>query len=102
MNDPLPFDPDRDFDAIADFARKEVAKVALRVARHEAYKRASIDDRAQGYVAGMMVGTLGAIVAITGPECDTGELRSVLRAHFDYWFARGCELNRREPPGDVQ
>jgi hypothetical protein len=99
--DLVPFDPDRDFDAIADFARVEVAKVASRVIKYEAYKRAGKGDQVQGYIAGMMVGALGAIVAVTEPGHDD-EARALLRKHFDYWFDRGLELNGRAPLGEVQ
>jgi len=94
---PAPFDPDNNFDAIADLARVETAKVAHRVVESAAYHRASVEDQAGAFIAGMMVGSLGAVVAITKPEADTRDLRETLRKHFDYWFDCALTLNSRPP-----
>lgn len=97
MSKPIPFDPDRDVDAIADLARVECAKVASRVVESAAYHRASHADQANGFISGMMVGGLGAVVAILSPEADSTEVRETLRQNFDYWFDVALTLNGRDP-----
>lgn len=97
MSKAAPFDPDSDFDAIADLARVDCAKVAHRVVESSVYARASHSDQANGFIAGMMVGSLGAVVAICAPDADMREVRETLRKHFDYWFDVALALNGREP-----
>ncbi len=97
MTKPAPFDPDYAFDAIADLARVECAKVAQRVVESAAYHAGTSEDQAGGFIAGMMVGSLGSIVAITKPDADSRELRDMLKKHIDYWFDCALTLNKREP-----
>jgi hypothetical protein len=96
-----PFDPDRDFDAIADYARKQVAEAALKIVRSRRYKEASKRDQIEGYLAGLVVGCLGAAIAATEPGAE-GDVRAHMRTHFDFYFNRALELNNRPPLEPLQ
>lgn len=100
MTDLAEFDPDDPVDAIADLARIAIADAALRVATSSDYLAASPADQIQGYIAGMMTGAMGSIIACIKPGTE-GELRATLIQHLPYWFDRALEINSREPLGEI-
>ena len=93
-----PFDSADPTDAIADAIRISIADAALRATDSPTYAAAPAEARAAGFVSGMMVGAIGSIIAITN-NGDEGEMRALLRQHFDYWVDVALEINRRQPLG---
>lgn len=95
------FDPDDTVDAIAHVAKNAIADAVLAVTLSRPYAEATPADQTQGLVSGMMVGTMGALIAALKPGAEA-ELRAILREHLPYWFDRALEINDRPTLGDIQ
>lgn len=94
------FDPADPLNAIADDIRKAIAGVAYEAVTSPVYRSASTEAQVLGFVAGMMVGAVGAIIATMNEGTDV-EVRSLIQEHLPYWFDRALELNQRDPIGEA-